>query len=557
MTEKRKRGWVQELRRDPFVVITAWLLLGLLALFIVYPLFMTFKLSLTPGGSWSLRSYLTIFEKPWLRKSLCNSLLLGTLSASFSTAVGFLFAFLQPRTQARFQRFFRFMSTLPVISPPFMLTLSVILLFGKNGFITSTLFGLRNFNVYGLWGLVFVQALSMFPIAYLTLDGVLRGIDSTTEDAALDLGASRWQTFRDITLPLSVPGILSAWLLVFVTSLADFANPMILAGRFDVLSVQAYLQFTGMGNLSMGAALSNLLLVPCLAAYLIQKRLISKRSYVTVTGKPLRKNRSLVSPITQKVLSLSAFIISSIVILLYLTVLAGCFTKSWGIDYSLSLDNFSYVWNVGLKSILDTLTFSVVSTPIAGILSLLIAYFVVRKRFAGRKLLDLTAMLPFALPGTAVGIGYVLAFNQAPLFLTGTATIIILSFVFRNMPVGIESAKVSLMQIDPSIEEAAQNLGASSGRIFREITLPLIKPACFAGMAYVFVHCMTAVSAVIFLVSAQWNHMTVLILAQTEILRFSAAAILCLVLIFIVMGAFALLRKLIGIDLSTKGTPST
>jgi len=189
---------------------------------------------------------------------------------------------------------------------------------------------------------------------------------------------------------------------------------------------------------------------------------------------------------------------------------------------------------------------SAIATPIAGILGMIIAFLVVRKSFPGRRILESSSLFPFALPGTTIGIGYVLAFNDQPLLLTGTAAIIVIAFVFRHMPVGIEAAKASLLQIDKSIEEAGQDLGANSARCFREITLPLIKPAWFTGMAYVFVHCMTAVSAVIFLVSAKWNHMTVLILSQTEILRFSAAAVLCLFLILIVLAAFGLMKILLG-----------
>ena len=543
-------------KKDPFVFCSVVVLLILLTIFILYPLFMTFKLSLTKDGAWTLASYAMIFEKVYLQRALLNSVLLGCCTATFSTLIGFLFAFLLTRTQIAGKRFLQFMSTLPIISLPFMLTLSVILLFGKNGFVSNHLFHYENFSIYGLPGLILVQTCSMFPLAYLTLSGVLQGIDSSTEDAALDLGASRFRTFLDVTFSLSIPGIISAWLLVFVGSLADFANPMILAGKFDVLSVQAYLQFTGMGNLELGAALSNCLLVPCLATYALQKFYLKKKSFVTVTGKPLRKGGDLTTMPMKYFLGLIAYSISAFILILYFTVLAGCFTKAWGIDYSLSLENFKYVFDVGWKTILDTIFVSAVATPIAGGLGLFIAFLIVRKRFLGRRALDIIAMIPFSLPGTAVGISYVLAFNREPLLLTGTATIIILSFVFRNMPVGIESAKASLMQIDKSIEEAATNLGASTAKVFREITLPLIKPASFAAMAYVFVHCMTAVSAVIFLVSARWNHMTVLILAQTEILRFSAAAVLCLILISVVLSVFWLLRKLIGIDTFKKGALS-
>jgi len=537
--------------KDRFVGSSVLILFTLLLLFVVWPIFSTFKLSLYSEGAFSFTHYLSIFEKPWLRRSFFNSILLGTLSATISCGIGFLFAFLVARTRVQGKGALKFLATLPIISPPFMLSLSVILMFGKNGYITN-FFGLENFSIYGLPGLVLVQCISLFPLAYLTILGILQGIDGAIEDAALDLGASRFRTFLDITFPLCLPGIFSAWLLVFVTSLADFATPMLLSGKFDVLSVQAYLQFTGSGNLPLGAALSNLLLIPCVGAYLLQKYYVQKKAVVTVSGKPQRTGRELTSKPVRFLLGLVAGSICVFILILYGTVLAGAFTKSWGLDYSLSLENFTYIWKVGGQTIIDTLMLSAIATPIAGALGLLIAFLVVRKRFFGRKFLDTLAIFPFALPGTAVGIGYVLAFNEAPLLLTGTAFIIILAFVFRNMPVAIESAKASLMQIDPAIEEAATNLGATTQRVFWEITLPMIKPAIFTGLAYVFVHCMTAVSAVIFIVSANWKHMTVLTLAQTEMLRFSAAAVLCLILIVLVLAAFGLIRLLLGRNLLAK-----
>jgi len=534
------------MRKDKFVIFSSVVILALLVVFVGFPIFSTFKLSLSDSsGLFSLSSYQSLFEKPWLRKSFFNSLLLGSMTASISVLVGFVFAFVIARTRVKGKPFLKFMATLPIISPPFMLSLSVILLFGKSGFVTR-LFGIEDFSIYGLPGLLLVQTISLFPLAYLTILGVLQGIESSVEDASLDLGASRLRTFLLITLPLSVPGILSSWLLVFVTSLADFATPMLLSGKFDVLSVQAYLQFTGSGNLPLGAALSNLLLIPCVTAYILQKYYVQKKSYVTVTGKPQKAARDLTSRPVRIILSAFVFGASLFTLALYLTCLAGCFTKSWGIDYTWSLENFAYVWQVGRQAILDTLLISIIATPFATMLGLLIAFLVIRKEFFGKRFLDVFAMFPFALPGTAIGIGYVLAFNNHPILLTGTALIIVLAFVFRNMPVAIESAKASLIQIDKSIEEAATNLGASTHRVFWEITLPMIKPAIFTGAAYIFVHCMTAVSAVIFIVSANWNHMTVLTLNQTEMLRFSAAAVLCLILILIVLAAFGILRLIIG-----------
>jgi len=433
---------------------------------------------------------------------------------------------------------------LPIISPPFMLTLSVILLLGRNGIITRHLLGLKNFNIYGLKGLVLVQVMGMFPIAYLVLDGILKSINPELEDSAMNLGASWGSVFSTVTLPLSVPGIASAWLLIFVTSLADFANPMVLSGKFDVLSVQAYLQFTGMFNMPLGSALAILLLIPSLIAFLFQKYWVGKKSYITVTGKPYSSRIFTVKRSVKYFIMSFCGLISGMVLLFYIIVIMGSFFKLWGLDYSLTLDHFKYSWDIGLKTIKDTVTLSAIATPFTGILAMIIAFLVVRKNFIGKKSMEFVSMLSFAVPGTVVGIGYILAFNKPPFLLTGTGLILVLCFIFRNMPVGIESGVAALSQIDPAIEEAATNLGADSTHIFRDITLPLIQPAFFAGLSYSFVRCMTAVSAIIFLVSARWNHLTILILSETEIMRLGPACVLCTVLIIVVLVAISLIRKI-------------
>lgn len=538
-------GWWQ-LKQDPALVVTLIIISLSLFLFIVYPLFKVFLLSIRPQGFLTLDVYRGVFSQWWLRQSFYNSLLLGTLTATFSTIIGFLFAFGLNRTNMPLKGFFGQMVQLPLISPPFMFTLSVILLLGRNGIITKGLLGLTNFNIYGLNGLVLVQTISMFPIAFMTLNGVMQGINPDLEEGALDLGASRFAVFHSITLPLSIPGLASSWLLVFVTSLADFANPMVLGGTFDVLSVQAYLQFTGMFNAPRGTALAMMLLIPAMIAFLVQRYWVSKKSYVTVTGKPSSPRILEVSPWLRWGLFAACSFVSLVIVAFYGTVIMGAFVKTWGVDFTFTLDHWRYAWDVGLNSIKSTVFLALIATPITGILGMIIAFILVRKEFPGKKLLGLISMLAFAVPGTVVGIGYILAFNQPPLLLSGTATILVLCFVFREVPVGIESGVASLIQIDKSIEEASTNLGASTGYTFANITLPLIKPAFLAGLFFAFTRSMTAVSAIIFLVSARWHHLTVLVLSQTEIMRLGAASVLSLILIIIVLGAFAIMRLVVG-----------
>ncbi len=540
--------------RDP---ITGFLVLGLfviVALFVAYPLFEAVRLSFVVNGRLSLATWKTCLSPTYLQ-ALWGSLKLGVLTATFSTVVGFLFAFLIERTSFRQKKLMTTLATMPMISPPFSLSLSIILLFGNNGLITRQLLNL-DVSIYGLGGLTLVETIGMFPIAFMTISGVLKQIDSTVEEVALDLSATRFQTFRTITLPLAMPGILSAWLLVFTNSLADFANPLLLSGDYRVLSTEAYMIVTGRNNLGAGSALSFLLLMPTLTAFLAQRFWVSKKSFVTVTGKPNTNLTELTNKTVRRILTAVAWIIMGFILCLYLTIFAGCFVRNWGIDYSFTLDNWGEALSRGWTSIRDTMLLAGIATPIAGILAMVAAMLIVRKKFPGKRLLEMLIMTPYAIPGTLIGISYILAFNKPPILLVGTAAIIIINYVIRELPVGVENGITALHQIDPAIEEAASDLGADVTTVFRTVVLPLVRPAFISSMSYTFVRSMTAVSAIIFLISARWNHLTVLIFNFSENLRFSLASVLSTVLIVIVLGVFFLMNALVKDDKLTQKTIS-
>ena len=538
----------RKITNEPMVVFGIAVIFFLLALFILYPIFSVLRLSLTPEGRFSFEVYRGLFNHPRYFGAIGNSVMLGAIVATLATTVGFMFAFATTRTSIRGRKFFQTMAILPIISPPFMFALSVILLFGRNGLITAGLLGLDVRSIYGLRGLVLVQTVNLFPLAYLTLTGILRGIDPDLETCAMNLGASRGKAFRTVTLPLAAPGILAAWMVVFVSSMTDFGNPIIIGGDFNVLSVQAYLEFTGMGNLPRGAALAILLLVPTVAVYFIQKNILGKGSYATITGKSSRRSGAQAGPLTKNLLFVACSAITLLVFMFYGTIIFGSFVKLWGLDWSFTLEHFVYSWDVGRETMQKTVLLALIGTPLTAILGTVIAFLVVRKRFRGRHSMELLALLSYAIPGTAVGIGYVLAFNGAPFKLSGTAFIIITCYIFRHVPIAVESGVAALKQISPEIEESSTNLGATSSHTFRTITLPLIRPAFFAGATFAFVRSMTAISAIIFLVSARWNHMTVLILAQTEILRLGVASVMSFALIIAIMTVIYLIMKATGLE---------
>jgi iron(III) transport system permease protein len=517
------------------------------AVFVIYPLIKVLLASVQVDGAWTLEGYREIAERRLYRNALLNSLSVAGLVGVLSVAIGYLAAFVLTRLDVPGKTMLHYATILPIVSPPFVSAVSILFLFGFNGLVTRQILGVSDFSIYGFHGVVLSQVFTFAPVAYLSLRGVLASLSPTLEDAALNIGATRWQTFRKVSLPLSLPGIASAFLIVFIESMADFGNPLVLAGAgFPMLAPQAYLEITGSFNLSRGATLAVVLLVPSLTAFAIQRYYLARRQYITVTGKPTASTSKIASPPVKWLLYGLVVLFAFLVAAFYAVILVGAFTKVWGFNYAPTLAHFAYVFDVGLDSVKDTLIVAIVSTPVSGLLGMLIAFLVVRRVFPGRTALEFGSILSFAVPGTVVGIGYILAFNAPPLILTGTLAILVLCFVFRYMPVGIQSGIAVLRQIDPSIEEAAQNLGADGLTTFRKVTLPLIAPAFFSGLVYAFVRAMTAISAAIFLVSANWNLMTVQILNQVGSGRLGVSAAYSVVVIVIVLVAIGIINALVN-----------
>ncbi|GGA62301.1 iron ABC transporter permease [Pelagibacterium lentulum] len=535
------------LARDPILLALVFVIFVSIALFVVYPLVMVFLASFQVRGDWTLDNYGLMVERRLYRTALWNSLSVGAVVGILGVVIGYVAAFVLTRLDVPFRRTLHYLTILPIISPPFVSAVSILFLFGFNGLITRQMLGLQDFNIYGFHGVVWSQVFTFAPIAYLSLRGVLASISPTLEDAALNMGASRWQTFWKVTFPLSLPGVASAFLIVFIESMADFGNPLVLAGAaFPMLAPQAYLEITGSFNLSRGATLAVILLLPSLTAFAIQRYYLSKRQYITVTGKPSTSTSKIVSPAMKWLLYSFVVLFGLIVVLFYGVIVVGALTQVWGFNYTFTLDHFAYVFQVGFKTVTDTLIIAIISTPVSGLLGMIIAFLIVRRQFPGKSAMEFGSILSYAVPGTVVGIGYILAFNGPPIILTGTLIILVLAFVFRYVPVGIQSGIAILRQIDPSIEEAAQNLGASTLQTFRKVTLPLIAPAFFTGLVYAFVRAMTAISAAIFLVSANWNLMTVQILNQVGSGRLGVAAAYSILVIVIVLAAIGLIGLFVG-----------
>jgi iron(III) transport system permease protein len=537
------------LRRDPAVAATVVVLWLLLALFVVYPMATLLARVLVDKDGFSVAGIAAVLTDRHQVRAFWNSLLLGALVGLGGTVIGFVFAF----TAAR-GRLPRWLLTaidaavlLPLVSPPFTTAIAMIFSFGPRGLITYELLGLKGVTVYGLTSTLLSEVLTYFPIAYLTLRPLLAAIDSNLEGMALSLGASRWRVFRTVTLPLCVPGLANAFLLLFAASLADFATPLILAGnQFPVLPTQAYLQITGMFDLRGGAALSLVLLVPALAVFLLQRHWVGRRHYVTVTGKGAGQTPfDSISPLMRAILLAACALVAAAIVYFYALLLYASLVVALGANHAFTLQHYRVIFTEGLKVIRDTLIIAGFAMPLGGLYGILLGYLVTRKRFVGRRTMEMVSMINYALPGTIVGIAYLIAFNDPPIELAGTALIIIACYVFRYGPTGIRATVALLQQIDKSLEEASQGLGAGSGMTFRRITLPLIVPAFFAGLGVVFIRSMTAISATIFLVSISWTLITVKILENMTELSLGPAAAFSVLVVAIVFVVIALIGRML------------
>ncbi len=539
--------------RDPALAITVAALWALLALFVIYPLLMLAGTAFFDEGRPALGPLLSVMQKPQTQRAFMNSLLLGRLVGVIGTALGFLFAFTVSRANLSrgWVRVIDAMTLLPLISPPFTTSIAFIFSFGPRGLITYELLGMRGTNVYGLSSTLAAEVLTYFPIAYLTLRPVLAAIGGNLEEMAFSLGSSRLNVFRTVTLPLALPGLANAFLLLFAASLADFATPLILAGNsFPVLPTEAYLQITGLFDLKGGAAMSLLLLVPAALVYFVQRTWVERGYYVTISGKagPQSAIRS-VTPAARVALILICLAVAFFIAYLYALLLHASLVVAFGANHTWTLAHYHVIFTDGRKTIADTHDHRADRhADSADFYGVLVGYLVARKEFAGRRAMEIVSMINYALPGTIVGIAYLIAFNDPPVALAGTALIIIACYVFRYSPTGIRTTVALLHQIDKSLEEASRSLGARSFTTFRRITLPLVMPAFFAGVGVVFIRSMTAISATIFLVSIGWTLITVRILENmTELSLGPAAAfsVFVIVIVMIVTAAVnALLRRL-------------
>ncbi len=560
---------------DVFVLGAIGFVIALVSMFILYPVLNMLSSALqTNDGLYSLSEFIGKFfdDKIWGLGCLTenrgcgvawNSLALAILVGALTTLLGLVFALVATRSGLRQAHLLRPLTVLPIITPPFVIGLAIILLFGLSGSVTQFVadaLGLQPTRwIYGMPGILIAQMLSFTPIAFLVLIGVVEGVSPSMEEASQTLRASRWQTFKTVSLPLMRPGLANAFLLGFIESMADFGNPLVLGGNYDVLSTEIFFAIVGAQNdQGKAAVLAIVLLIFTLSAFYAQRRWLGKKSYTTQTGKG---DGGTPAALPKRILFPSYVLVAfwgSFTLIVYGMIVYGGFVEVWGLNHTLTFKHYITAFDVSLTdhgihwrgsawdSFWTTLRIAGTAAPLTAAIGLVTAYLLVRQNFAGKNAFEFGTMLSFAIPGTVIGVAYILAFNVPPIELTGTGVILVLSFIFRNMPVGVRAGIASMSQLDKSLDEASLTLGANTWRTFRSIILPLMRPAILAALVFSFVRAMTAISAVIFLVSAEHNMATSYIIGRVENNDYGIAIAYSTALIVVMLTVVTLAQFTVG-----------
>jgi iron(III) transport system permease protein len=507
-------------------------------------------------GNFVAWQFIEILSQAQIIQIIVNSIMLGTSVGITATFFGLIFAIYSTRIAEKSAFIARIFSILPIVTPPFVVGLGVTLMLGRSGYVTELMvdwFGFQNTNwLYGFTGIWMAQVLAFAPMSFMILDGAMKSLHPSLEEASYTLRANRYQTFFGIVVPLLKPALANSFLIIFVQSLADFSNPLVLGGSFDVLATQIYFYIAGAQlDYASASTLGAVLLIFSLAIFVIQYMWIGKRSYVTISGKSYRGDVQPLPGSLRTFVSVTLYGWMAFNVLLYGSIVFGSFTVNWGVDYSLTLANYVNLFGMGFgegawPSLLSTMTYAGIAAPITATFGLLIAYIVVRQQFHGKKVVEFATMLCFAVPGTVAGVSYILAFNDAPIYLTGTAAIVVISMVMRNVPVGIRAGVAGLGQLDKSLDEASLSLRANSFKTIVFILIPLLRPAILSSLIYSFVRAMTTVSAIIFLVTPETRVATSYILNRVEDGEYGIAIAYGSLLIFVMLSIILTFDYFVG-----------
>ncbi|MBG9943144.1 putative 2-aminoethylphosphonate ABC transporter permease subunit [Brevibacillus formosus] len=489
-----------------------------------------------------LDNFVTYFSTPALAGSLNNTLYISAMTTLIAVTLAFLFAYALTRSGIRGKRVFRAIALLPLFAPTMMHGIALTYLFGNQGLVTTGIFGLLPFqwdiDLYGPVGIILAEIVYVFPQAYLILAVSLAFADYQLYEAADTLGANHWRKFFVVTIPSVKYGIVSACFVCFTLSFTDFGAPKVVGGQFSVLATDVYKQVIGQQNMTMGATVGLLLIIPALVAFVVD-RIVERKQHAAVTAKskPYRIKENRLRDLFYFILCVS---VSGFLLLLMAAVVLASFIKVWPYNLTLGLDHydFSNVAGEGIESLWNSILVALLTAVIGTAVTFITAYTIEKSqvwkglRQAGYFL----SILPLALPGMVIGLAYIFFFNNPsnPFHgMYGTIWILILANVIHFFAVGFITATSALKKLDPEFEQAAESMGVSQTKLLWRVTIPVCMPAIVEMAVYFFINSMVTISAVVFLYAADFKLASVSIVNMDDAGDVAPAAAMSVLIVFL------------------------
>ncbi len=523
-----------------------------LMVFIIFLLFLVWPFSSiiinafksTKVEGFTMANFQKFFQKKYYYGALKNSVSVSVVPSLFAIILGVPMAYLMTRYNVWGKKVWHVLAILSLMSPPFLGAYAWIMMFGRAGSVTTFLkqFGISIPTIYGFGGISTVLTLKLYPYIYMYTSGAMESIDSSLEECAENLGSDKLRRFFTVTMPVVTPSITAGALVVFMSALADFGTPMLLGGQdfrtLPVLIYNEYLSEIG-GNGNLASAISIIIVIITLVMLLVQKTYVGRRNYIMSALRPPKVVE--VHGFKRFLVTLPVFLISFVSFLPQIVVCASSFqhTNYSSFTGGFTLENYQNLGSRLWTTMRNTFTYSLTAMVFIVIIGILMSYVIVRKKGKTGGVLDMLLMAPYVIPGSVLGLCYIVTFNVKPLVLTGTAAIIIISYVIRKLPYTVRSASAFLMQMDPSVEEASINLGVPPMRTFWKVTARLMLPGVFSGAILSWVTCINELSCSIMLSSGKNNTLT--IEAYTNIVRNSVGSGAALSAILTVTSAVILI----------------
>ncbi len=489
-----------------------------------------------------LDNFVTYFSTPALSGSLNNTLYISAMTTLIAVTLAFLFAYALTRSGIRGKRVFRAIALLPLFAPTMMHGIALTYLFGNQGLVTTGIFGVLPFqwdiDLYGPVGIILAEIVYVFPQAYLILAVSLAFADYQLYEAADTLGANHWRKFFVVTIPSVKYGIVSACFVCFTLSFTDFGAPKVVGGQFSVLATDVYKQVIGQQNMTMGATVGLLLIIPALVAFVVD-RIVERKQHAAVTAKskPYRIKENRLRDLFYSMLCVS---VSGFLLLLMAAVVLASFIKVWPYNLTLGLDHydFSNVAGEGIEPLWNSILVALLTAVIGTAVTFITAYTIEKSqvwkelRQAGYFL----SILPLALPGMVIGLAYIFFFNNPsnPFHgMYGTIWILILANVIHFFAVGFITATSALKKLDPEFEQAAESMGVSQTKLLWRVTIPVCMPAIVEMAVYFFINSMVTISAVVFLYAADFKLASVSIINMDDAGDVAPAAAMSVLIVFL------------------------